>query len=141
MWAASLRGAYVSTPDMLIKGCAPHVKYESPISMVRNLFLSPTFVAKHEELTKLVRQATLLAGSKWVIHKSVANFNTLFLSARKNKHTQFKALAASREKQDLWKTRVQFSLHFRLDLDTGSGRNCDTHQLLNVWISCFEGGY
>ena len=131
LWAASLSGAYVSTPDLLINAstrrrlCAPHVKYESPISMERHLFLSPKFVVKHVELTRLVRQATLLEGSLWVIHSSVANFNTLFLSAKKKrKHTQFKALTASREKQDLrHKTQVQFSLHFRFDLDAGPGRN------------------
>lgn len=101
-WAAALRGAYLATPDLILKGTSPHIKYVSPLTIERNLFLSPKFIDKHKELTQLLREACGCAGSKWVIFANMDEFNKRFRAAQKtHRHGYYKALITSKESKEI----------------------------------------
>ena len=99
-----MRGAYVAPPTLLDDDKSAVVKYVSPLSIQRKIFLSPRFVTKHGELTTLVRKATLLPNSKWVIVASAADFDRMFKAALKtHRHGYYVAMLGKNETKDILK--------------------------------------
>ena len=91
----------MSSPALLDNDKAAVVKYDCPLDVQRNIFLSPGFVNKHTELTGCLRKATLMPASKWVILNSVADFDRQIIAALKTRrHCYFVALIGKRETKD-----------------------------------------
>ena len=77
------------------------MKFHKATRTQRKLFVSDRFAHKHGELMNILREACAMRGSKWVLHRDVAEFVELFKSAcRTHRQGYFGALLASNETQD-----------------------------------------
>lgn len=52
LWAAVLRGGYVTSPELFNGGAAAVVKYKAALSVKRLVFLTDGFVTKHRGIAK-----------------------------------------------------------------------------------------
>lgn len=102
-WCSAIRGAWVSTPALLLSEKAPCVKFLAATRIQRNIFVSDRFANKHGELMIILREACELPGSLWALHNQVEVevFSAEFTRAcRSHRQAYYLALLASGETQD-----------------------------------------
>jgi hypothetical protein len=91
----------VATPEVLKSEKSAVLKYASPLPIQRHIFISQRFSVKHNELTKLLREAAASEDNKWEIIPTMTDFNKRFAAALKtHRHCYYIALACKTEKKD-----------------------------------------
>ena len=129
-WCSAIRGSYAVTPALLESNSGPIVKYMDATNITRNLYVSDRFVAKHDELYKILRAACALRGSKWSMYRDLGQFSPDFEKAVRQHRSNYYAAVLCRDEAKE-RASTQWQAHFRLIhqyVHLHVGRLCRVHQ-------------
>ena len=88
-------GCFVVTPDVVLVGRGPQIKYKPAIVTERHIFMSSRFREKHIAIGPLLLRMVMLPKSRWKLYSDLAKFLKVFHTAtRSNRGTYCVALVA-----------------------------------------------
>jgi len=104
---AACVGSVAMDADTFMRGKGGFLKYQPAFQIYKKIFMSDAFVAKHDEIAKIITRVIAMAGTSWHRIDSKDGFNAEFRKACKShRGPNMIALVSGKESKDFGSSQV-----------------------------------